>query len=240
MVTPNHFKFQVDRSTYNAGLRARLDTGPVSHAVTFMGTLYSDRNAQASVNGTPLSSNIYHPVTRPRRDITAPASVPKVSSSDLTGFALADTMSVLDERVQLTLGARQQRVESRNFNPVSGARTVSYDESAVTPLAGLVLKPWHNVSFYANYIEGLSKGDVAPATASNAGQVFSSYKSKQKEVGVKVDFDSAMLTLSAFEITKPSGQLTGTVYAADSEQRNRGLELNLSGEPLRVCACWAA
>ncbi|WP_437629072.1 TonB-dependent siderophore receptor [Achromobacter xylosoxidans] len=233
VVTPNHFKFQVDRSTYNAGLRARLDTGPVSHAVTFMGTLYSDRNAQASVNGTPLSSNIYHPVTRPRQDIAAPASVPKVSSSDLTGFALADTMSVLDERVQLTLGARQQRVESRNFNPVSGARTVSYDESAVTPLAGLVLKPWHNVSFYANYIEGLSKGDVAPATASNAGQVFKPYKSKQKEVGVKVDFDSAMLTLSAFEITKPSGQLTGTVYAADSEQRNRGLELNLSGEPLR-------
>lgn len=233
VVTPNHFKFQVDRSTYNAGLRARLDTGPVSHAVTFMGTLYSDRNAQASVNGAPLSSNIYHPVTRPRQDIAAPASVPKVSSSDLTGFALADTMSVLDERVQLTLGARQQRVESRNFNPVSGARTVSYDESAVTPLAGLVLKPWHNVSFYANYIEGLSKGDVAPATASNAGQVFKPYKSKQKEVGVKVDFDSAMLTLSAFEITKPSGQLTGTVYAADSEQRNRGLELNLSGEPLR-------
>lgn len=233
LVTPNHFKFQVDRSTYNAGLRAKLDTGPVRHAITFMGTLYSDRNLQASVNGTPLSSNIYDPVARPRQDIAAPASVPKVSSSDLTGFALADTLSVLDERVQLTLGARQQRVESRNFNPVSGARTLSYDESAVTPLAGLVLKPWQNVSFYANYIEGLSKGDVAPATASNAGQVFKPYKSKQKEVGVKFDFDSAMLTLSAFEITKPSGQLTAGVYAADSEQRNRGLELNLSGEPLR-------
>lgn len=208
-VTPNHFKFQVDRSTYNAGLRAKLDTGPVRHAITFMGTLYSDRNAQASVNGTALSSNIYHPVTRPRQDIAAPASVPKVSSSDLSGFALADTLSVLDERVQLTLGARQQRVESRNFNGVTGARTLSYDESAITPLAGLVLKPWRNVSFYGNYIEGLSKGDVAPATATNAGQVFKPYKSKQKEVGVKVDFDSAMLTLSAFEITKPSGQLTG-------------------------------
>jgi len=102
-----------------------------------------------------------------------------------------------------------------------------------TPLAGLVVKPWSNVSLYANYIEGLSKGDVAPATASNAGQVFKPYKAKQKEVGIKVDLDSAMLTLSAFEITKPSGQLTGNVYAADSEQRNRGLELNLSGEPLR-------
>ena len=123
-----------------------------------------------------------------------------------------------------------------NGFPCTGAlaRTAtSIKAGAVTPLAGLVLKPWGNVSLYANYIEGLSKGDVAPATASNAGQVFKPYKAKQKEVGVKVDFDSAMLTLSAFEITKPSGQLTGSVYAADSEQRNRGLELNLSGEPLR-------
>ncbi|KAJ8137821.1 hypothetical protein OY671_008966, partial [Metschnikowia pulcherrima] len=181
-VTPNHFKFQVDRSTYNAGSRAKSDTGPVRHAITFMGTSYSDRNAQASVNGTPSSSNIYHPVTRPRQDIAAPASVPKVSSSDSSGFASADTSSVSDERVQLTSGARQQRVESRNFNGVTGARTLSYDESAITPSAGSVLKPWRNVSFYGNYIEGSSKGDVAPATATNAGQVFKPYKSKQKEV----------------------------------------------------------
>jgi len=52
-------------------------------------------------------------------------------------------------------------------------------------------------------------------------------------VGVKVELDNAMVTLSAFEITKPSGQLTNGVYAADSEQRNRGLELNVSGEPMR-------
>ncbi|MGE8566866.1 MAG: TonB-dependent siderophore receptor [Achromobacter sp.] len=233
LVTPNNFRFKVERSTYNAGLRAKLDTGPVRHAVSFMGSLYSDRNLQASVLGTPLTSNIYHPITRPEQHIPAPRNVPKVSSSDLSGLALADTMSILDERAQLTLGLRQQRIESRNFNAVTGVRTVSYDESATTPLAGLVVKPWSHVSLYANYVEGLSKGDVAPATASNAGQVFKPYKARQKEVGVKVEFDSAMLSLSAFEITKPSGQLTNGVYGADSEQRNRGLEINLSGEPLR-------
>ncbi|CAB3912183.1 Ferrichrome receptor FcuA [Achromobacter piechaudii] len=233
LVTPNNFRFKVERSTYNAGLRAKLDTGPVRHAISFMGSLYSDRNSQASVFGTPLSSNIYHPITRPEQHIPAPANVPKVSSSDLSGLALADTMSILDERAQLTLGVRQQRIESRNFNATTGVRTVSYDESATTPLAGLVIKPWSHVSLYANYIEGLSKGDVAPATASNAGQVFKPYKARQKEVGVKVELDNALLTLAAFEITKPSGQLTNGVYGADSEQRNRGLELSLSGEPLR-------
>ena len=233
LVTPNNFRFKVQRSTYNAGLRAKLDTGPVRHAISFMGSLYNDRNSQASVFGTPLSSNIYHPITRPEQHIPAPANVPKVSSSDLSGLALADTMSILDERAQLTLGVRQQRIESRNFNATTGVRTVSYDESATTPLAGLVIKPWSHVSLYANYIEGLSKGDVAPATASNAGQVFKPYKARQKEVGVKVELDNALLTLAAFEITKPSGQLTNGVYGADSEQRNRGVELSLSGEPLR-------
>lgn len=233
VVTPNNFRFEVNRSTYNAGLRAKLDTGPVRHAISFMGSLYSDRNSQASVMGTPLTSNIYHPITRPEQYIPAPANVPKISSSDLSGLALADTLSILDERAQLTLGVRQQRIQSRNFNATTGVRTVSYDESATTPLAGIVIKPWSHVSLYANYIEGLSKGDVAPATASNAGQVFKPYKARQKEVGVKVDLDSAMLTLSAFEITKPSGQLTNGVYGADSEQRNRGLELNLAGEPWR-------
>jgi iron complex outermembrane receptor protein len=109
VVTPNNFRFEVNRSTYNAGLRAKLDTGPVRHAISFMGSLYSDRNSQASVTGTPLTSNIYHPITRPQQDIPAPANVPKISSSDLSGLALADTLSILDERAQLTLGVRQQR-----------------------------------------------------------------------------------------------------------------------------------
>jgi iron complex outermembrane receptor protein len=36
-----------------------------------------------------------------------------------------------------------------------------------------------------------------------------------------------------FQITKPSGQLTGTVYGVNGEQRNRGVELNVSGEPIK-------
>ncbi|OZI45777.1 TonB-dependent receptor [Bordetella genomosp. 5] len=229
VATPSYFKFEVDRATYNAGARARFDTGPVSHNLSVQGSLYDDQVAQASRAGTPVFSNIYEPISRPRQSIAAPALVPKVSSSQLGGIALADTLGVLDDRVQLTLGLRHQRIESSNF-AATGARTVHYEKSATTPLAGLVLKPWSNVSLYANYIEGLSKGDIAPATASNAGEVFEPYKSRQREVGIKVDFDDAVVSLSAFNLSKPSGQLSNGVYAADSEQRNRGLELNVMGE----------
>ncbi|WP_082621970.1 TonB-dependent receptor [Bordetella sp. N] len=230
--TPQNARFGVNRYTADVGLRARAETGPVSHNLSLQTSIYRDKVSQANNAGTAMLSNIYNPVASPEQNIARPG-LPKVSSSQLTGVALADTLGILENRAQLTLGLRQQRIESDNFNATTGIRTSSYAKSAVTPLAGLVVKPWDNVSLYANYIEGLSKGDIAPATASNAGEAFKPYKAKQEEIGVKVDMGSAMVTLSAFQIRKPSGQLVGTVYEASGEQRNRGVELNLSGEPLK-------
>lgn len=231
--TPQHWKFQVNRWSADTGLRANFTTGAVKHNVALQASIYQDRLAQASRSGTALLSNIYSPIASPAQSIQSPSRVPKVSSSQLVGVALTDTLSVLNDRLQLTAGVRQQQVESDNFNTTTGVKVSSYDKSAVTPLVGIVFKPVQNVSLYANYIEGLSKGDIAPAAASNAGQVFAPYKSKQQEVGVKFDFRNVMATLVAFRITKPSGQLYGTVYTVDSEQRNQGLELTVAGEPLR-------
>ncbi|MGO4331789.1 TonB-dependent receptor [Cupriavidus sp. 2TAF22] len=224
-----NWRFQVNRSSFDTGVRSKFETGPVKHALALQANLYMDRFASANVAGTPVTSNIYAPVDRPAQDIAAPQRVPKVSDSTLSGLSLADTLSVLDDRVQLTLGLRYQQVKSNNY-AATGAKTATYDESAVTPLAGIVFKPWQHVSLYANYIEGLSKGDIAPAVASNAGQVFSPYKTKQHEVGVKYDAGKVMATLAAFRMTKPSGQLSGTVFSVDGEQRNQGLELTMSGQ----------
>lgn len=228
-----NWRFQVNRSSFDTGVRAKFDTGPIRHALAVQANLYSDRIANANVAGTAVQSNIYAPVARPAQSVPAPSFVPKVSDSTLSGVALIDTLSALDDRIALTMGLRYQRVESNNFNTTTGAKSAAYDDNAVTPLAGIVFKPWRNVSFYANYVEGLSKGDIAPATASNAGQVFAPFKTKQQEVGVKVDSGSMLATLAAFRMTKPSGQLFGTVFAVDSEQRNQGLELTVSGEVVR-------
>lgn len=231
--TPQNWKFQVNRWSADTGARAHFDTGPVSHQVTLMASIYRDRIANGSNSGSAILSNIYSPIASPEQDIASPSRVPKVSSSQLYGVALADTLSVLNDRVQLTAGLRQQQIQSNNFNTVTGANSSSYDKGALTPLVGIVFKPIQYVSLYANYVEGLSRGDIAPTTASNAGQVFAPYKAKQEEFGVKLDYHNVMATLAAFRITKPSGQLYGTVYAVDSEQRNQGLELAFAGEPLK-------
>ncbi len=228
---PQNWKFQVNRTTLDTGVRANFRTGGISHAVTAQANYYTDRVASGANSGTAVLSNIYSPVDRPEQFIGAPTRVPLASTSTLSGIALADTIGLFADRLQLTLGLRGQQVRSNNYNAVTGAVSTAYDKSAVTPLAGVVFKATQDISLYANYIEGLSKGDVAPTTASNAGEVFAPYKTRQKEVGVKVAMGGVIATLAAFEITKPSGSLSGTVYSVNSEQRNRGLELTMAGEP---------
>lgn len=229
---PGYYKFNVDRSSADAGIRARFETGPIQHATTLMATQYQDELSRGINNGTAINSNIYHPIDAPEQFISAP-KVARISESELSGVALADTLSMFDERFQLTLGLRRQNIESRNYS-TAGAVTSKYDDSATTPMAGVLFKPLENVSLYYNYIEGLSKGDIAPATASNSGEAFAPYESKQHEVGVKVDYGMFGGTLAAFQIEKPSGELGANgVFSVQGEQRNRGVELSVFGEVAR-------
>ncbi len=226
--TPGYYKFEVERYTVDAGARLRFDTGPINHSATVQVTHYQDELSRGIISGAPVLSNIYHPIDRPKPFIATPDAL-KVSATELSGAALADTLSMMDERLQVTFGLRQQNIHSDNYN-TAGTVTSSYDKSKTTPLFGVVVKPWEHVSLYYNYIEGLGKGDIAPATASNSGEIFAPYISRQQEVGVKVDYGTFTSTLSLFQIKKPSGELASGVFSVQGEQRNRGVELNVFGE----------
>jgi iron complex outermembrane receptor protein len=99
---------------------------------------------------------------------------------------------------------------------------------------GLVVKPTDEISLYANRIESLAQGPTAPNTAINVGQVFPPFTSTQYEVGGKLDLGNFGGSLAFFETTKPSGvtDLNTNVFGVDGDQRNRGIELTLFGEPL--------
>lgn len=226
---PGYYKFNVDRSTADVGVRGVFATGPITHTTTLMATRYQDELSRGINNGTEIRSNIYHPIDAPKQYISSP-KVLRISESDLSGVALTDTLSMLDDRFQLTLGVRRQDIESRNYN-AAGSVSSKYNDSATTPLVGVVVKPWEDVSLYYNYVEGLSKGDIAPGTAANAGETFAPYESKQHELGVKYEHGTFMTTLALFQIEKPSGEVgVGNVFSVQAEQRNRGIELSMFGE----------
>jgi iron complex outermembrane receptor protein len=96
-----------------------------------------------------------------------------------------------------------------------------------------VVKPTQYLSVYANHIEGLSQGTVAPIGTVNAGQALAPLESKQNEIGAKLDFGSFGAGVALFEIERPSTNINAAnIFTNDGEQRNRGLELTAFGEPI--------
>ena len=229
-----YIKGYSDTVSAETGLRGHFKTGAVDHQVVLSAT---SLKINSGTNNTQVAytSNIYNPTSHVLA--TEPAFVLQTEDTTLTGIALADTLSFEQDKYLLTLGARNQRVQSKTWNNKTGALLTDYDESATTPVIAFVVKPWDApVSLYANYIEGLSKGAAYTDSDGNVA-TFAPYKSKQMEAGVKWDAGTFANTLSVFQITKP-GVIKVTdasdssiyTYNEDGEQRNRGVEWNTFGE----------
>jgi iron complex outermembrane receptor protein len=231
-VTNAYYDSYSRTKTGEVGMRAKFDTLGVHHTLTLGATRLDQEAGNAYVtSATTARSNIYHPSALP--EITAHRGAPsKASNTELSSLALTDTLSFANDRLLITGGLRRQQVVLDNYSTTTGARTSSYDEDAISPLAGIVFKPIENVSLYGNFTSGLTRGGIAPATAANAGQVFAPYKSKQYEAGVKVDWGALMTSASVFQITRPNSVTDPdtNIYSFDGEQRNRGLELAVYGE----------
>ena len=234
-------KFAYDVVSMQGGLRATAATGSVDHAFSL--NLSQSRmetgSAETQIRPYTYTTNLYDPVFGAAPSLADPGDPRKSSESRVSSIGVADTLSILDERLQFTAGIRYQEVESNNFSTETGAETSSYKGDAWTPALGLVVKPWKNVSLYANYIENLQRGTIVGMSYANAGEVFPPYVSKQYEAGVKLDWGTVTTTLAAFQIAQPNtidipdpndpiGGLP--TLALDGELRNRGIELNAYGE----------
>lgn len=232
-----------DNRSAMAGLRGMFQTGPVSHQVNLgVSGIWTQQRSAYDLSGT-FSNNLYDTVDVPKPapgkyvggDINDPGIVGKTINRSV---AISDTLGFVDDRVLLTYGLRKQTLKVDAWN-YQGNRSAAYDESITTPVYGIVLKPWENVSVYANRIEGLAQGPTAPASAggmpvTNAGEVFAPARSKQVEAGIKYDKGTFGASLGVYRIEKPSDGYTNAdgTYVRQGTQRNRGVELNLYGEPI--------
>lgn len=230
--------------TAEAGLRFKFNAAGVNHTVSTSASLFEleSKNAFDFSSFTGFSNNIYNPTpvaepalgAFPSGNFNNPLLTEKTETSSL---AVADTMAFLNERLLLTLGARYQQIEATSFDGNTGAQTANYSENATTPVAGVVFKLSPQYSVYANYIEGLVKGDSAPATTgggtpvTNAGTVFKPFKTEQVELGVKYDGGSVGGSVSVFQSEKPSYGIDGTnTFSQIGDQTNEGLEIMAFGK----------
>lgn len=224
-----------DNASMEAGIRGNFATGPVNHQVVVNASVVDLKSGAAKpIASATYTTNMYNPTAATVAAV--PGSVPfKTSDATLSSVAVADTLGFFDDRVQLTLGLRNQQIRTKAFSDTTGAMTSRYDKSAVTPAVGLVVKPWGpSLSLYANEVEGFSQGGtVTDNTATNYLQQFAPYRTEQSEVGVKWDGGSFTHTVALFDISKPSMIKEGNTYTDQGKQNHRGLEWNGFGEVSR-------
>ena len=229
--------------TGEIGLRGKFITGPVGHAWVASSSYFKldKANAYAWDFFNTQATNLYSPDKSSLPVIGGGFSGGDLSSPERQGvtrlksYALSDTLSFVDNSTLLTLGARHQKLETRNYAYGTAVLLPPvYSESRTSPVVGAVFKANKHWSVYGNYIEGLTQGDSAPSTAQNNGEQLSPYVSKQKEVGLKYDGGHFGAGLALFSTDKPRGVINASgIYTSSGEDEHNGLELTMFGQAYR-------
>lgn len=233
-VQPRDFTRDENVRTATAGVRNWFKTGPVSHEVNLAASyFYMDfENGGARYAASP--SNLFNPVDTPTPSNPTRRDDKVYTENRFSGLALSDTLGFIDDRLLLTLGARWQRVKVDDWtNNVKG--DTAYDEEKVSPSGGILYKVTDELSVYANYMEGLSQGKIAPSTSINEDEIFPPFISRQVEVGAKYDLGSFAFTGSVFRIKQPAYETNAAsrVFGPNGKRENNGVELTMFGEPLK-------
>ena len=233
-------------STGEIGVRGKFATGPVGHTVVASATAYDDqqRNAYA-ISASTLVSSIYRPVASlpPLANLFTGGvlSDPQVTDKTRTSsYAVADTMSFAQDTVLVTLGARRQTIEQTGFNYDSGLETSHYDESKTTPVAGVVFKatperlplrqlhrrPGQGRRRAGLHLQRPAGAQCRPGVRALRLEAEGDRRQVREHGGIGA-------TVALFETTKPLAFVQNGIYGSNGEQRNRGLELAVFGEPVR-------
>ncbi|WP_263144858.1 TonB-dependent receptor [Pseudomonas sp. RIT-PI-AD] len=233
-VQPRDFTRDESVRTANAGVRGWLHTGPVSHEINLAANyFYMDfENGGARYASAP--SNLYDPRVTPTPGTPTRSDAAVYTENRFSGVALSDTLGFAADRLLLTLGARWQRVKVDDWTDGLKGDT-AYDEEKVSPSLGVLFKATERLSLYANYLEGLSQGKIAPSTSLNEDEIFPPFISRQVEVGAKYDLGAFALTASAFRLKQTAYETNATsrVFGPNGKRDNQGVELSLFGEPLQ-------
>ncbi|WP_295717831.1 TonB-dependent receptor [uncultured Halovibrio sp.] len=226
--------------TGEMGLRTNFKTGSIGHEVTLVGSVhdFESKNAYAGVQDG-VSSNIYAPTSEPKPaynysggELGNPGLTIK---KHLESIALADQLSLMDERLLITLGARHQRIENYSYDYNTGAENTEYDDSFITPTLGVLYKLSQTISTYANYIEGVDTENapsfVGNQAVANPGEALEPYTTNQSELGIKYESNSLGGNVSIYRSEKPTAGLdNNSIYRVLYDQSNTGLELSGYGK----------
>ncbi|WP_180121337.1 TonB-dependent siderophore receptor [Acinetobacter sp. YH12086] len=227
-------------TTANFGVVSNFSTAAIKHTLGLRADYLERKTSQHSGQGaTPVEypTNIYDPSSNEMMPEGKPLMASLLDNKYIS-YTLTDQLSLLDDKLQLIVGARYQDIDTKNLQ-----RKTGYQDDKISPSLGVVVKPFgENLSIYANYVEGLSEGVTVNNVAdANNNVTFAPFQTKQYELGAKYQAGSWLNTFALYQIEKPStmvssysdGQPNSTINQIttdDAETRSRGVEWAFSGE----------
>lgn len=213
---------------------ARFATGGLQHTA-LVGFEYLEGDRHAGIDRAPLADiDIYEPVygAVPGTFTYGGGSEYELETQSLY---LQDQID-LSSQWKLLVGARYDSTRQKNLTIEDDYSEVptNLDPEKVSPRVGLVYQPNDQLSLYASYSTSfVPQGDI-----DRSGRPLDPEEGKQFEVGAKVELIPQRLsaTLAVFQLTRENVASTDPENEDRSiqtgEQRVRGVELDIVGEPL--------
>jgi iron complex outermembrane receptor protein len=212
-------------------------TGPIEHDIA-VGFDYFRNFSQGTNRELPEtpSINIFDPVYEviPQPDLDEFTNLIRDSRREIDtyGIYLQDLVSLTDN-LKLLLGGRfdfSDQLEVR-----FGSSSSRYDE-AFSPRVGIVYQPIEPLSLYASFSRSFAPNFGITAD----GEPLEPERGTQYEIGARAELLDGRLStnLAFFDLTKTNiadsdpNDPTFTFSVAVGEQRSRGIELDIVGEPL--------
>jgi len=133
--------------------------------------------------------------------------------------------------VDFAAGVSPVRYERTVTEPA--AASVTQHEDPVLYYASAAVPLTTRTSAYAGLTRGLEDSGLAPASATNRGQLLPASRTSQEEVGVRYTVGTTTLVAGLFDVSKPYYNVDSNGnYTWLGTESHRGVELSLHAEPL--------
>ena len=228
----------IDAISGMGGVRGDFNTGAISHKVNLGYAAQVHTDATAADVGRNPTTNIYD-----NHDVAMPDNAyfggnyhdPLVTSRSRTqGWLLSDTLGFFNDKVLFTAAARHQKVVVRNYSNATGLEDTSsrYTQSRWMPTFGRCTSRGSSCRCMLTIPKRCSRALWRRRRRPMPGRVPGSRtrsrtKWASRSTTVRSEDRWRCLKSKPNAISDTAGN-----YGLDGEQRNRGVEMNVFGEPM--------
>lgn len=222
------YRFVQKFEQWQALVEGEVRTGALQHKLTFGAsrqTFNTLSDAASSYVGNVGAGNIYRDSTLSIAGSASGHGLYKSTTITQSALFASDTVAFNDQWSAI-VGLRYNRFEQRGQS-LAGVPTTPYDRDPLTPTLALLYKPTAGATFYASAVESLERGGTAGMSTANRNEVMGPIRSRQYELGYKVDAQQWSGSAALFRMDQTAEYVNAAnYYVQDGITRYQGLELN--------------